>query len=129
MSLTDSAVPNRGHHISGNLHLMTLLPLNDLFKDSMRRAQARWGLRDVVVRCEPLPTVRGHKESLTQVFDVLVNSIFSALPTGSKFFLYINCEADRSAGGHSCRQEEWKPYILRFHTNITTDEQWKNANT
>lgn len=123
MSATDSTLSSQGHDIAPDVHLVTLLPLNDLFKESMRQAQVRCGTGAIALRCEPLPIVRGNREEMIQLFDALAGSIFSARPTGSKFFLHVDCtQADEAAG------DGFREVQIRFHTNITSDAAWRKAN-
>jgi len=123
MSVTDSTLSSQGHDIAPHVHLVTLLPLNDLFKESMRQAQVRCGTANVVLRCEPLPFVRGNREEMIQLFDALTNSIFSARPTGSKFFLHVDCTQVDEPADDGFRQVQ-----IRFHTNITSDAAWRKTN-
>lgn len=123
MSVTDSAVPNREYDLS-SVNAASMLSLNELFKESMKKVQSRTGQANVIFRCEQLPLIQGDREGLIRVFDALTNAIMSALPADSKLFLYVDCAEDRSDE----EGQEGKRYQIRFHTNITTSDQWRALN-
>ncbi len=122
-SVSDSTISNRGHSIAPGVHLETLLPLNDLFKESFYKAKDKHC--SVVVRCENLPVIRGNREECMRLFNILTESIFSAPPNGSKRFLYVDCEEDKSLQTPPGEGFQW--FRIRFHTNITTGESWMKA--
>ncbi|HEU4471760.1 MAG TPA: hypothetical protein VFR58_11785 [Flavisolibacter sp.] len=128
MPLSESPVSNRGYEISKNNRPATAVSLNDVFRESMKRVQARPGQPDVIVRCESLPFIRTSKDEMIAVFESLITMIFNHPATASKLFLYIDCEESKESQPLSEEKGEWKYFVIRFYTNITTDKGWMDTN-
>ena len=118
MSTTESAVPNKGKAVEGNS--FQSFSLNEIIKNSMRKLQAHHPGPSLVLRCEELPETVGNRQELTELFEQLILLILSQKPNGSRLFLYIDC-----AAANASNEEEEKGILLRFNTNISTDEHWK----
>lgn len=103
------------------------LSLNEVFRESLRKAQETRNLQ-VVVRCEPLPQVQVNAGELMPVIDDLLRMILSYPPTASKLFLYVDCEEDAADIIDMHVPEGLKRYNIKFFTNISTGAEWELAN-
>lgn len=129
MSVSDSTFPNKNidaavfHHASVNM-----LSLNQVFKESMKKAQAQTGNLEMIVRCENLPQIRGNHTEIVQLFDLLLAMILNNPPQNSKLYLYVDCE-EEMADIIDLHFEGAKQYLIKFYTNITTHDHWKVLNS
>ena len=126
MSITDSTFPDKGFNMVRNPHPI-LLCLNQVFKESLKKAQATTSQHQIIVRCEPLPHIKGDAGAIAQVFDALLGIILKYPPSGSRLFLYLHCDVDQNASG-SCTNE-LQHYVLKFHSNAGVPENWKIINS
>ena len=72
MSVLDSTFPNREYNTLSKKNGTGLLALNDVLKESLKKAQAQVDRVQLVVRCEPLPLVKAGHEELLKLFDDLI---------------------------------------------------------
>ena len=126
MSLSDPAISDKGFGIGFNDPSVNAVSLNDLFSESMRKAQAANDRLKVIVRCETLPLVRVNQRDMTQVFDTLIALILSQSVKTSTIYLYIDCEESKESVGAQPATEGWRYFSIRFHTNISTTGNWRD---
>ena len=50
-------------------------------------------------------------------------------PQTSRLFLYVDCEEDSGDIIDMSLEEGFKRYNIKFHTNVTTHDKWKLANS
>ena len=129
MSVLDSTFPNREYNALSKKNGAGLLALNDILKQSLKKAQAQVDRVQLIVRCEILPLVKAGHEELSKLFDDLLGTILNHPPNGSRLFLYIDCEEDNTDTIDMTLKEEFKRYSIKFHTNITTHDNWKLINS
>jgi hypothetical protein len=98
--------------------------LNDVMQQSLHRFQSGIRNQNVIVRYESLPVIEADKTAMIKVFGSLVQMIINHPPEGSKLYLYVDCE-EESREQDSETHYVSKRYFIRFHTNITTNEEWK----
>lgn len=122
MSVNESTFSTRGYE-SKNIHHTSPLSLNDIFRESMKKAQAQVDNLQVIVRCENLPQVHGSRNEMLQLFDNLLGMILNHPPRNSKLFLYVDCEEAETGSNNE------KQYTIKFNTNIDTHENWKVINS
>jgi hypothetical protein len=122
MIVTDSPIPERRIEIK-NFHPVTMLSLNEIFRESMQGAYA---YPDIIVRCETLPQIKGNRQEILNLFRMLTKMITSNRPAGPRLFLYVDCSEEiREAG----QEQDFKNYQVRFYTNITAADEWRIANS
>lgn len=102
-----------------------LVSLNAMFNESMRKAQVCYTLPDIIVRCEPLPLVNATAEDVKNIFDNILGMIFKTTPNGNKLFLYVDIEKEKMINPVI---EQFENFTIRFHTNLTTGDNWNSAN-
>src|SRR5689334_12197737 len=108
MSAVDSTFPDRDYNTLSKKNGTGLLALNDILKESLKKAQAQVDHVQLIVRCETLPLVRaGHEESL-KLFDDLLGTILNHPPNGSRLFLYVHCEEESNDVIDMTLEEEFK---------------------
>src|SRR4051812_35230210 len=121
-STSPGSTQNAARNIYGNL-----LPLDLVFQESMEKVKSGFDLIRIVVRCEPLPQIYGEKQALNELFENLIRMILSSSPPGYKLFLFVGCDVQKDQEPKN-NQQEMNTFLIRFHTNITTGEEWKSQN-
>jgi hypothetical protein len=66
---------------------------------------------------------------MAKVFDDLLNMILNQSLPPSKQFLYVDCEEEVTDVIDMSLSEGMKRHIIKFHTNITTHDNWKLLNS
>jgi signal transduction histidine kinase len=113
-----------GIHKSPNHLDVKSTDLNEVIQQSLHRFQSGIRNQNVIVRYENLPIIEADKKAVIKVFDNLVQMILNHPPGGSKLYLYVDCEEESRAQDSETHYVS-KRYFIRFHTNITTNEEWK----
>lgn len=129
MSVSDSTFPNK--NIDAVFHKASVnnpFSLNQVFKESLKKAQARADDLQMIVRCQNLPQIKGNPAEMVQLFDMLLAMILNNPPQNSKLYLYVDCEED-DIDTIDSRFEGAKQYLIKFYTNITTHDHWKVLNS
>ena len=121
MSVLDSHLFNRTYDTK-NFYPLTMLSLNDIFKESMGKVQSELGRINPIVRCENLPQVRGSKQDISQAFEDLIRMIMTSPAGEGKLYLFLEC-AEINDGEVP---EGFKSYTIRFRTNILPAENWRD---
>jgi hypothetical protein len=103
------------------------IQLNEIMQYSLQRLQQQKKNLDIIVRCQSLPTIEADKKNIVKVFDHLVQMIVSYPPTGTRLFLYVDCEEENKETAASELVKKNKRYRVNIHTNINTDDVWKTA--
>lgn len=108
-------------------HIREDVNLNQIFQSVMKKHIPEEKRTLSIVRSDKLPFVCGKEEHLTRMFDALIVMIISHPPAASKLFLYIKCEIQTKDPEIIDLRlvQDYQMYTLYFHTNITTDAQWK----
>lgn len=130
MSILDSTFPNRKYNTLEKKHLHHgLLSLNEVLQQSLRKAQALVDKAQLIVRCETLPRVNADYDEMVKLFDDVLGMILNHPPNTSRLFLYIDCVEDSNDVIDMTLGDGLKRYVIRFHTNITTHDNWKLVNS
>ena len=106
----------------------SVLSLNQVFKESIKKAQAQADDLQMIVRCQNLPQIKGNYSEIVQLFDMLLAMILNNPPQHSKLYLYVDCEED-NVDMIDSHFEGAKQYLVKFYTNITTHDHWKVLNS
>src|SRR5215212_9454795 len=129
MSLAESSFTNKNYSALKSPGPHNFISLNGLFNESMRKAQTHLQNLNVIVRCEFLPDIKGDKGEMTILLDTLISLVVSHPSAGSKLFLYVDCEAENSSDVLDLSLEEGcKRYLIKFYSNILSNENWKEYN-
>lgn len=127
MSVIDSTFPAGNYNTLDKKHVPpnAFLSLNEVLKESLKKAQAVVDHLQLVVRCESLPQVNGSRHEMIQLFDDLLSMILNHPPNALRLFLYVYCEEESNEVIDLTLTGSNKRYCIKFHTNITTHESWK----
>jgi hypothetical protein len=129
MPVTDPAIPDKKHELKNPASHIQVVSLNEVFKDALNQVQGQMSNVNLVIRCESLPSIEGNPEDLQLLFRTLVNVIFdSARNANTKLFLHIDCAVEHTDLSDSTGEENLKKYLIKFHTNITSNQHWEKAN-
>jgi len=129
MSIPDSTFPEGDHKILQRKHIAGPLSLNEVLQESLRKAQMQVEKVKLIVRCETLPFVIAEHDDMVKLFDELLGMILNHPPDAARLFLYIHCEEDNSDIIDMTLDEGLKRYCIKFHTNITTHNNWRLVNS
>lgn len=129
MPVIDSTFPERNPNTLEKKHFTGLVSLNEVLKESLKKAQAQIDNVQLIVRCETLPQIKTDVAEMVKLFDDLLGMILNYPPKATRLFLYIDCEEDNSDIIDMTLEEGHKRYLIKFHTNITTHESWKLVNS
>ena len=125
MAVTDFSVPGKESDIGKKHGPPSSVSLNDIFRDSMKRAGVS-NTTDIIVRCESLPFIPGSEADFRELFDHLLSLILQMSEAGAQLFLHVNCDEESVSGGPL--NKKYRNHIIRFHTNFSTGDEWKEMN-
>lgn len=128
MSILDSKFPDRNYTTLEKKYLPGFLSLNELLQESLKKAQAQADKAKLIVRCESLPFIKADRSEILNLFDDLLGMILNAA-NDSRLFLYIDCEEDSSDVIDMRIDADLKRYIIKFHTNVIAQGDWKLVNS
>ena len=129
MSVSDSTFPNKNMDaVFQKASVTSVLSLNQVFKESIKKAEAQADDLQMIVRCQNLPQIKGNYSEIVQLFDMLLAMILNNPPQHSKLYLYVDCEED-NVDMIDSHFEGAKQYLVKFYTNITTHDHWKVLNS
>ena len=97
--------------------------LSELLTEALQKKNKAIKDLETNIRCESLPTIKGHKAQLSRLFDILIEAIFKNQPKGSKLFLYVDCIQERDAS-----VKKGIKYLIKFLTNVKIGKNWKDLN-
>ena len=124
MSITDRHLSGRTYNFK-NFYPLTMLSLNEMFKESMRKIMAKTSSLKLITRCDNLPDIRGNKEDVLILFEELIRMIVSDSTAPAQLFLYIDCE-EIKVDKPKHFSEGFNSYIIKFRTNISTTKNWES---
>ena len=125
MSVTDFSVPEEEFDLDNKPGQVSTVYLNDIFRESLKRARADCPV-DVIIRCDSLPFIPGVTNNFSELFDTLIGLIFRISGSANRAFLYVGCEEESGTTG--LQNRIYRNYIIRFHTNFSTGDEWKEKN-
>lgn len=129
MSVLDSTFPNRNYNTLRKKYPDSFVSLNNVLKESLKKAQTGVNHLQLITRCEALPKVKAEYGEIMKFFDGLLGMILNSAPQTSKLFLYVDCEEALINKMEMDTEEGMKRYIIKFHTNISTHDNWKLVNS
>jgi hypothetical protein len=129
MSILDSTFPNGNYHTLPKKYPDSLLDLNTVLQESLKKAQTRVDHLQLIVRCESLPQIKADHNEMVKLFDDLLGMILNHPQQASRLFLYVDCEKGSNDVIHMNVEKGFERYIIKFHTNVTTHDNWKLLNS
>jgi len=95
--------------------------LNEMIRQALKPFMSAGRNIDIIVRCSDMPYIKGEPELVREVCKDLVKMIM-LYPGNSKRFLHIKCVEQLPI---SRQRQPVSNFIIEFHTNLTTDPNWK----
>jgi hypothetical protein len=129
MSILDSMLPDESYNTLQKKYPDGLLSLNAVLKESLKKAQSKIDNLQLIVRCESLPQIKADHEEMADLFDDLLGMILNHDLSSSRLFLYVDCEENSGDLIDMTLEEGFKRYTIKFHTNVTTHDNWKLVNS
>jgi hypothetical protein len=129
MSMPDSTFPNRNYNTLPKKYPDSFVSLNSVLKGSLKKVQARVDHMQLIIRCETLPQIKAEHGEIVKLFDGLLGMILNLAPQTSKLFLYVDCEEVSDPASEMNSSEGLKRYVIRFHANVSTHDNWKLVNS
>jgi len=121
-------VPNANQDTLGKKQVPGLLSLNEIIRESLKKAQPQVDKVKLIVRCENLPQIKADRGEMVKLFDDLLGMILNHSPDTTRL-LYIDSEEDNSDVIDMTIEEGFKRYLIKFNTNFTTHDNWKLVNS
>jgi len=129
MSILDSTFPNRNYDTLPKKYPDSFVSLNSVLKESLKKVQGRVDHLQLIIRSETLPHIKADHGDMIKLFDGLLGMILNSAPQTSKLFLYVDCEEVSDPARGMNLQEGLKRYVIKFHTNVSTHDNWKLVNS
>jgi hypothetical protein len=98
--------------------------LNEMIRQALKPFKTPGKSIDIIVRCSDMPFIKGDPALVREVCNDLVKMIM-LYPGSSKRFLHIKCEEQVPL---SRKRQHVSNFIIEFHTNLSTDTNWKQLN-
>ena len=127
MSITDRNLSGRTYDIK-KFYPLTMLSLNEMFRESMHRINAERPSLKIITRCENLPNIKGNKEDVLVLFEELIRIIITDNTAPSKLYLFIDCEEIKVENQSQHLSEGFNTYTIKFRTNISPSNNWEAEN-
>jgi hypothetical protein len=107
--------------VSGNV----LTNINEVVQyELIARLQQIQALQ-AIIRFDALPLVNTSRPVVAQIFHFIFDSIFQHPPAGTKLFIYIKCEKERTEVMDLSLPVGFQPYEISVFTNIIANENWQ----
>jgi len=129
MPILDSTFPDGNYNTLQKKYSGGLLDLNSVLNESLKKAQSQVDHLQLIVRCETLPQIKADHDEMVKLFDGLLGMILNHPPQTSRLFLYVDCEENVTDVIDMTLEKGFRQYIIKFHTNVTTHDNWKLVNS
>jgi light-regulated signal transduction histidine kinase (bacteriophytochrome) len=129
MPILDSMFPDGNYNTLQKEYSGGLLNLNTVLKESLKKAQSQIDNLQLIVRCESLPQIKADHDDMVGLFDNLLGMILNHHSQTLRLFLYVDCEEASVDVIDMNIEEGFKRFTIKFHTNVTTHDNWKLVNS
>ena len=103
----------------------TLVNMNEVVQHHLLSRRTQLEAMQVIIRFDALPHISGSREDVSALLSHVFNSILESPPGGTKLFIYIRCEKDKSEVMDLSLPEGFQQYCILVYTNIVADEAWQ----
>lgn len=104
-----------------------LVNMNEVVQHHLLSRRTQLEAMQVIIRFDALPHVSGSREDVSALFSHVFNSILESPPTGTKLFIYIRCEKEKSEVMDLTLPEGFQQHCILVYTNIVADKTWQLA--
>jgi hypothetical protein len=111
--------------LPADVPVAALVDLNEVVQYELIARRQQVQALQAIIRFDALPHITGTRPVAAQVFHHIFNSIIQHPPAGTKLFIYIKCEKERSEVMDLSLPEGWQPYEISVFTNINANESWQ----
>ena len=102
-----------------------LTDINEVVQYELISRQQQVQALQAIIRFDALPLVNTTRPVIAQMFHFIFDSIFQHPPSGTKLFVYIKCEKERTEVMDLSLPEGFQPYEISVFTNIIANENWQ----
>ncbi len=126
-----SPLAGNGNYSAGNVQpvpagaAVELVNLNEIVQNNLIARRHKIEDLQAIIRYDVLPLVNGDALRFSKMFTLILNSILDHPPAGTKLFIYIKCEKDKSEILDLSLPEDFQHFAVSVYTNITTDASWQ----
>ena len=103
----------------------TLVNMNEVVQHHLLIRRTQLDALQAIIRFDAMPHIGGSREELSALVSHIFNSILESPPAGTKLFIYIRCEKDKSEVMDLTLPEGFQRYNISVYTNIVADEAWQ----
>lgn len=104
-----------------------LVNMSEVVQHHLLSRRTQLEAMQVIIRFDALPHISGNREDVSALLSHIFNSILESPPAGTKLFIYIRCEKDKSEVMDLSLPEGFQQYCILVYTNIVADEAWQLA--
>ena len=104
---------------------VTLVDLNEVVTAELTAYRETVQALQAIIRFDPLPHTNCTQPLTAQVFHHILHSIIQHPPEGTKLFIYIKCEKERSEIMDLSLTNGFQRYEISVFTNINANESWQ----
>jgi hypothetical protein len=101
--------------------------LNEVVHNNLVARRQKIEDLQAIIRYDALPVIKGDALMVSKTFSMILNSILDHPPAGTKLFIYIKCEKEKSEIMDLSLGKDFQYFALSIFTNITTDAHWHQA--
>ncbi len=102
-----------------------LVQMNEVVQHHLLSRRPQIEAMQVIIRYDALPQVAGSRQDVAALLSHVFNSILDNPPAGTKLFIYIRCEIDKSEIMDLTLPDGFQQYQISVYTNIVADESWQ----
>jgi len=104
---------------------VTLVNLNEVVQHHLLSRRTQLEALQVIIRFDALPHISGSREDASALLSHIFNSILESPPDGTKLFIYIRCEKEKSEIMDLTLPEGFQRFDIAVYTNIVADATWQ----
>ncbi|MGV3657964.1 MAG: hypothetical protein ACO1NX_08415 [Chitinophagaceae bacterium] len=102
-----------------------LVDMNEVVQYHLLSRRSLVEAMKVIIRYDALPQIAGSRQDVAALLSHVFNSILDNPPAGTKLFIYIRCEIDKSEIMDLSLPDGFQQYHVSVYTNIVADESWQ----
>ena len=102
-----------------------LVNLNEVVQYHLLSRRPQIEALQAIIRFDALPHVATSRQDMGVLVSHLFNSILDNPPAGTKLFIYIRCEIEKTEVMDLSLPEGFQHYSIGVYTNIVADEAWQ----
>ncbi len=103
-----------------------LVNLDEVLRNELAARQQQVNALQAIIRFDALPHVQSSQPNMARMLNHIFSSILAYPPAGTKLFIYIKCEKERTEVMDLSLAEGFQRYDVSVFTNIVANESWQH---